>query len=207
MALRQQIVSGFAVLILPLAIVALVALSAISSLGGAVEAVLADNERSLEAVADMDGALERLDSAALLTLLDRDAEASPIANAAQAEFRRALGVAAGNLTIEGEGALVSDLEAVFDDVERASVSLGIAAPDAARGVYADAFVPAFERARARLADLEAANRTAALEAAAAAQTSARSAFWGVALGVALALALGAWAAVRLARQIAPPGVG
>ncbi|MGB3542268.1 MAG: hypothetical protein WBA11_05010, partial [Rubrivirga sp.] len=126
MALRQQIVSGFAVLLLPLAIVALVALSTISSLGGAVDAVLADNERSLEAVADMDGALERLDSAALLTLLDRDAEASRIATAAQAEFRRALEVAAGNLTIEGEGQIVSDLEGAFDEVERASVSLGIA---------------------------------------------------------------------------------
>lgn len=204
MTLRQQIAAGFAVLLLPVAIIALVALSTVSQLGGAVEAVLADNERSLEAVAEMDVALERLDSAALLTLLDRDAEASAIAQPAQAQFREALGIAAGNLTIEGEGGIVSAVEAAFDEVERASVSLGLAAPDSGRVVYADAFVPAFEATRAELADLEDANRQAAGVAAEEAQDAARVAFWGVASGALLALALGAWAAARLSRQIASP---
>ena len=202
MSLRSQIAGGFAVLLVPVAIIALVALSTISRLGGAVEAVLADNERSLEAVAEMDGALERLDSAALLALLGRGAEARQIAVAARPRFRDALAVAAGNLTIDGEGEIVSGVEAAFGDVERASKTLAEAAPDDARRAYARAFVPAFEQTRDRLESLEAANRQAATVAAEQAQASAQAAFWGLVLGVVLALGLGAWAAVRLSRQIA-----
>ena len=202
MTLRQQIAAGFAVLLVPLAIVALVALSTISDLGGAVGAVLADNDRTLEAVGDMDVALERLDSAALLRLLGRDGEAGAIEGPAQAQFRRALAVASGNLTVEGEGEIVAGVEAAFDDVERAAIAVGTAGPDGARDAYASDFVPAFRRARDGLARLGAANRQAAADAAGDARQTARTAFWGVAAGVALALALGAWAASRLSRQIA-----
>ena len=202
MALRQQIASGFAVLLIPLAIVALVALSTISRLGGAVEAVLLDNERSLEAAAEMGAALERLDSAALLRLLGRDAEAQEVAGPAVPRFRDALATAEGNLTIEGEGETVSAVESAFGRVEAASAALARAEPDAARVVYADRFVPAFEETRDRIDRLEDANRQAASTAAADAQSVAQTAFWGVALGAALALAVGTWAAARLSRQIA-----
>ena len=202
MSLRAQIAAGFAVLLVPVAIVALVALSTISRLGGAVEAVLADNERSLQAVAEMDGALERLDSAALLVLLDRGDEASQIADAARAQFHDALAVAAGNLTIDGEGEIVSGVESAFGDVERALARLAETGPDDARTAYAETFVPAFEQTRERLEALEAANRQAAGVAAKQARASAQTAFWGVALGALLALGLGAWAAARLSRQIA-----
>ena len=202
MALRQQIAAGFAVLLVPLAVVALVALSTISALGGAVDAVLADNDRSLEAVAEMDVALERLDSAALLQLLGRDAEAGQITGPAQARFRDALAVAAGNLTIAQEGEIVAGIESAYGDIERAMATVRAAEPDAARAAYASAFVPAFERARSGLERLGEANREAAAVAAQEAHATARSAFWIVAAGVVLALALGAWAAVRLSRQIA-----
>ena len=202
MALRQQIAAGFAVLLVPLAIVALVALSTISDLGGAVGTVLADNDRSLEAVAQMDVALERLDSAALLWLLDRDAEAGQVAGPAQARFRDALATAAGNLTIEGEGEIVDEIERAFDETERSTITISTAGPDAARAAYASGFAPAFERVRGGLERLSEANREAAAVAARDAQATARSAFWGVLGGVVLALALGVWAAARLSRQIA-----
>ncbi len=202
MSLRSQIAGGFAVLLIPLAIIALVALSTISRLGGAVEAVLADNERSLQAVAEMDGALERLDSAALLALLGRGGEARQIADAARPRFRDALAVTAGNVTIDGEGEIVSGIESAFGEVEQASAALDDAETDAARRAYAERFVPAFEQTRGRLQALEEANRQAAAVAADQAKASAQTAFWGLALGVALALGLGAWAAARLSRQIA-----
>ncbi len=202
MGLRQQIAAGFAVLLVPLAIVALIALSTISRLGGVVEAVLEDNERSLAAAAEMTGALERLDSAALLSLLDRDAEAGAIAEPAAGRFRQALAVAEGNLTIDGEGEIVATVGQAFDDVERASATVAGADPDAARAAYASTFVPAFERTRDGLAALETANRQAAGVAASDARSVARTAFWSVALGATLALVLGVWAAARLSRQIA-----
>ena len=207
MALRQQIAAGFAVLLLPLAIVALVALAAISSLGGAVEGVLADNERTLEAVAEMDVALERLDSGALLQLLGRSDEARQTVGPAQERFRAALAVAAGNLTVEREGELVAEVERAFDDVERAAITIGTAEPDAARAVYATGFAPAFGRVREGLAELAQANREQAAASAAGARRTARAAFWGVAAGAVLALGLGVWAAVRLSRQIAQSAAG
>ena len=171
-------------------------------MGGAVDAVLADNERSLEAVAQMDVALERLDSAALLRLLDRDDEADPIDGPARARFREALAVARGNLTIDEEGRIVDAIEAAWADAERAADAVATAEPDAARAAYATGFAPAFGRVRDGLAQLGEANREAAAVAARDARSTAESAFWLVLGGVALALALGAWAAVRLSRQIA-----
>ena len=202
MSLRQQIVSGFAVLIVPLAIVALVSLSTVSRLGGAVEAVLSENQRSLTAASEMDTALERLDSAALSALLGRPDDAEAIAAPALGQFREALAVAEGNLTIEGEGAIVADLGAGFERVGRAWQALSAADGDAARTTYADAFVPAFDDTRDALGRLRVANREAAAVASQDASQTARVAFWSVAIGALFALAIGAWAALRLSRQIA-----
>ena len=211
MSLRQQIVAGFAVLIGPLVLVALVAFAVIGRLGGAVDTVLLENERTLEAVAQMDQALERLDSAALLVLLDRDAEADAIAGRARSRFRSALDVAAGNLTVEGEGQVVDDIGAAFADYERAFDALDTAEPAATRAAYAADVAPAFDRVRDGLERLGAANREAAAAAAREAGSMARTARWAVGLGALLAVVLGAWAAARLSRQIAqsyaPPEPG
>ena len=202
MSLRQQIVAGFAVLLGPLALVALVAFAVIGRLGGAVDTVLLENERTLEAAAEMDQALERLDSAALLVLLDRDSEAEVIAGRARAQFESALGVAAGNLTVEGEGEVVGDIETEFAGYEAAFAALAAAEPADARATYAADVAPAFDRVRDGLERLTAANRAAASEAAREAGSMARTARWAVGLGALLAVALGAWAAARLSRQIA-----
>ena len=202
MSLRQQIVAGFAVLLGPLVLVALVAFAVIGRLGGAVDTVLLENERTLEAVAQMDQALERLDSAALLVLLDRDTEAEVIAGRARSQFRSALDVAAGNLTVEGEGDVVDDIGAAFADYERAFGALGGVGPDEARATYASDVAPAFDRVRDGLERLGTANRTAADAAAREAGSMARTARWAVGLGALLAVVLGAWAAARLSRQIA-----
>lgn len=202
MSLRQQIVAGFAVLLGPLAVVALVAFAVIGRLGGAVDAVLLENERTLEAAAEMDRALERLDSAALLVLLGRDGEAAEIARPARASFRSALGVAAGNLTVADEGQIVGAIEGGFADYERAYDALAAAEPEAARDAYADRLVPAFDRVRDGLERLTTANRAAASAAAREAGSMAQTARWAVGLGALVAVVLGAWAAARLSRQIA-----
>lgn len=202
MSLRFQVASGFAVVAIPVVIVALVAVAAIDRLGGAVGGVLQDNERTLEAAAEMDGALERFDSAALLALLGRDAEASAIAEEAGGRFRSALAVAAGNLTVPGEGDVVRAVDAAFGDLDRAYGEVARGEPEAARAAYADAFVPAFRRTRDRLSDLRTLNREAAQEAARDTQATASTTTWAVVVGALIALALVAWAAARVSRQIA-----
>ena len=49
MSLRTQVASGFAVVAFPVVIVALVAVGAIDRQGGSVDAVLQENDRTLEA--------------------------------------------------------------------------------------------------------------------------------------------------------------
>lgn len=202
MSLRQQIIAGFAVLLVPMAIIALVALSTIDRLGGAVDAVLLENERTLRAASEMDVALERLDSAALLALLGRDEEADTIAETARPRFHAALDIAEGNLTIPGEDALVDAVGTAFADYEQAFDALVASEPDGARTVYASDLVPAFERTRASLTTLREANRDAAQTAGQEAGSMARTALWIVGFGALLAVLLGVWAALKLARQIA-----
>ena len=202
MNLRRQIIAGFAVLLVPVVLIALVAFAVLGRLGGAVDAVLSENERSLQAVAEMDVALERLDSAALFALLGRGDEAATIADAARPRFRRALDIAAGNLTIQGEDNLVAEVERAFAEYEQAFEALVSREADAARTVYAESLVPAFERVRGGLEALRSANREAATTAGEQAGSMARVARWGVGLSALLAVLLGIWAALKLSRQIA-----
>ena len=72
MTLGTQIGTGFAVLAVPVAILALVAFAVLSRLGGAVEAVLLENDRTLAPAETMDVALERLGRAAVRGVADED---------------------------------------------------------------------------------------------------------------------------------------
>jgi CHASE3 domain sensor protein len=203
MTLRRQIIAGFAVVALPVVLLALVAYAVIGSLGGAVETVLQENERSLEAAAEMEGALERMDSAALTLLLGQRDEADAISLAARPRFLDALAVADGNLTIEGEGDVVEGARTAFTGVERAFVAM-LQADDqeTARATYGTAFTQAFTTARARVDELERLNRDTAQASARDARMTARMARWTVLIGALLALVLVAWAAIKLSREIA-----
>jgi CHASE3 domain sensor protein len=214
-ALRTRIASGFAILALPTLVLAVVALAAIDRLGRAVDTVLLENERTLDAAAQMDVALERMDSAALLALLGRDAEAAEIVRTARPAFRDALGAAESNLTVEGEGAVVARVREGFADFDAAYARLSAPSlePDARRAVYATQLVPAFGTVRAGLTELRRINREAAMQAGERAGGFAGTARWLVIAGALVALLLCAWVAVRLSRQIADefggarPGAG
>ena len=76
-------------------------------------------------------------------LLDRDREATAIADGARVQFRGALDVASGNLTVPGEG---GDVGAAFGDLDRAYrvvPGAGLEEREEARAAYASSFVPAF----------------------------------------------------------------
>lgn len=202
MNLRHQIVAGFGVLLVPLFLVALVAFAVIGRLGGAVDAVLAENDRSLRAVQLMDVSLERLDSAALLGLLGRTAEAEGIASVHRARFRDALADAASNVTVEGEGETIEEVRTAFEAYDAAFETVVASGLDAARAAYADDLAPAFDRVRAGLEELRGLNREAALVTAREAGSLARWGMWGVAAASLLALLLTAWAAYKLSGEIA-----
>ena len=182
MTLRNQIAAGFAVLLVPVVLIALVSIAVIQALGGAVDSVLLENERSLEAASEMDVALERIDSAALLLLLGREPEARAIAEAARPRFEAALQTAAGNVTIDGEQRVLDDLRGAYDEYTAAYEAIASASGDDARGAYAERFTPAFASARSRLESLTELNRGAAAASGAEAGEMARMALWVVGLG-------------------------
>ncbi len=200
--LRTRIASGFAIIILPLVVISIVALATIDQLGRSVDTVLVENERSLAAATDMDIALERLDSAALLVLLGRDDEAQNIARQANPAFKRALQIASGNLTIDGEGEVTSALSQSFGEAEAAYERVTSAEPDARREIYAQSFVPAFEQSRSRLAELRTLNREAAQTAGQEAGNAADTARWTVLIGALVALLLCIWVTIKISGEIA-----
>ena len=204
MSLRWQIITGFGILLVPLALVAITAFAVIGRLGGAVDAVLSENDRSLRAVATMDVSLERLDSAALLALLERNDEADEIAGVHRARFRGALADAASNLTIAGEGEAVAAVEAAFERYDDAFEDVVGSDHETARAAYVGALVPAFDDVREGLQTLREMNQAAALVTAKEAGSLARWGLWSVAVASLLAVVLAAWAAVKLSGQIAEP---
>ncbi len=199
--LRTRIASGFAIIILPLVVISIVALATIDRLGRSVDTVLLENERSLAAATDMDIALERLDSAALLLLLGRDGEAQSIAQDATPAFESALESAQGNLTIQGEGQVIDALAQAFEEAQKAYT---LASQDSTqrRIVYAQSFVPAFERTRTRLTQLRTLNRDAAQTAGVEAGNDARTARWTVLVGALVALLLCIWVTIKISGEIA-----
>ncbi len=200
--LRTRIASGFAIIILPLVVISIVALATIDRLGRSVDTVLLENERSLAAATDMDIALERLDSAALLALLGRDEEARTIARQANPALDEALQIASGNLTVDGEGSVTSALARSFSEAQLAFARVTSAEPDDRRQIYAQSFVPAFEQSRDRLTQLRTLNRDAAQTAGQEAGNAADTARWTVLIGALISLLLCIWVTVKISGEIA-----
>lgn len=204
-SLQARIAAGLGVITAALALVALVALSSLARLGGAVDTILRENYRSVIACGEMKEALERQDLAARFGSLGHDDYARPLLEAQRAAFARAQRVEARNVTLPGEGEEVR----AIDDLYRAYVSAvdrALAPPPAQRRaeVYFDELLPRFTRLghalervrRMNQAQMERADRDArALARRGAAIT------WTVG---AVALLLALWLAWRLPVSIARP---
>jgi NtrC-family two-component system sensor histidine kinase KinB len=79
------------------------------TLSRGVDAMLQENDRSVQAANEMILALERMDSGALLHVAGRTAEAANIISEADSSFSRAFLVAEGNITIDTEPAIIDSL--------------------------------------------------------------------------------------------------
>ncbi len=126
-SLRARLTLGLALIAAALLVMSAVALRSLHDLGGAVDRILRENYRSVIACGEMLDALERQDSAAMFAAAGRDDLARPMLRANRDAFARALAVEAGNITLPGEGELVSALRAGYDGYTRA-VDAALAAP-------------------------------------------------------------------------------
>ena len=190
MTLRTQILLGYGLVLLLAAGVVALAVVSIERLGDAEASILSENYRSIEAAETMSGALERQDSAVLLG----DAGVEQF-RANTSRFYDALGVAQGNVTVEGEGAAAADIEQAYAAFTVAAVG---------GSDYEAAVRPRFEAAKAavsRLRDLNEAAMVAASDRAGAEARRAVGRVVGVALGM---LLLGIGLSVALAARVSRP---
>ena len=196
MSLRAKIVLGYGLVFLLAGVVIAWALANLVRLGAASDAILSENYRSIEAAEQMLDALERQDSAVLLTVLGEGAEGVRQFEANQGQFARALGRAEDNVTIPGEAAVIDSIDAAY--TAYAAEFSGLLRDEARGGaagagrLYQDRMVPPFRAAEvavARLRDLNEQTMVAASDRAG--EVGGRAVRSVLAVGaVALALALG-----------------
>ncbi|MCZ7665600.1 MAG: cell wall metabolism sensor histidine kinase WalK [Thermoleophilia bacterium] len=115
MALRKKILLGYGVAFALMAVVFAWAVVNLVALGKASDAILQENYRSILAAENMIDALERQDSAVLITIFsDKDQGAAQFREN-EVAFLQWLARAKDNITIEGEVELVQSIESDYAD--------------------------------------------------------------------------------------------
>lgn len=201
---RKKILLGNGVVLLLLALVLAWAFTNLRRLGSASEAILSENYRSIIAAENMINGLERMDSAVLLHLQDREQGLKQF-RSNQNQVSRWLARAQDNVTIEEEPAVLARIDSTFDAYTTRFDSL-LQDPDVfGPRPYEDAMLPAFKAVRRAAGDLRDLNQQTMVEASDRAEAVARRARWsvgGIGVGaILLGLALSVVLAGRIVRPI------
>lgn len=200
---RTKILLANGTVLLLLGLVLGWALINIQNLGSASEAILSENYRSIIAAENMINGLERMDSAVLLHLQDRDQGLRQF-RTNQNQVSRWLARAQDNITIEGENRVLVRIDSTFDRYTAQFDSL-LQQPDVyGDRPYNDALMPAFQQVRSAAGELRDLNQQTMVEASDRAASVAAWAIWSVGgIGVG-ATVLGLVISVILAGRIVRP---
>lgn len=114
MGLKGKIMSGFFILAIMLFLAGVWSVYELRTIGSAVQRLLDENYRSIQAAKTMIEALEREDSGVLVLLLGHWEEGRAIINRADNVFGNALKVAEGNVTIPGEVSYVREISSRYE---------------------------------------------------------------------------------------------
>jgi signal transduction histidine kinase len=115
MRLKTKILLAQAPMALALILLGVIAVTTIDRLGSASEKILKDNYRSVLAAQRMKEAIERIDSAALFTVLGQLEKAQQQAASNRKIFESELEVQQNNITEPGEQVATADLAAAWQD--------------------------------------------------------------------------------------------
>ncbi|RYE93645.1 MAG: HAMP domain-containing sensor histidine kinase, partial [Myxococcales bacterium] len=202
-SLRARLTLGLGALAGLVLVVSIVALVALTRLGGAVGTILQENYTSVVAATAMHESLERLDDAALLLATGQPALAGPLLDRHRPLFAAALEREAAIVTLPGEGALVERVRGDYAEYVAATDRVARAGRRDAGDYFAE-LLPRSDRVRASVQAIRALNQTAMEAADQRARRVAHDAA-RAALAVAVAAALlAATIALRLSRSIVPP---
>ena len=112
--IRYKLILGFGGLLAVLAVVGLLTMGQIDELGQAIDVILKENYRSVVACQDMKESLERMDSGILYTLSGNAMEGNRLIEEYTTQFRAALEVELGNITLPGEGEKAQRIKTLFN---------------------------------------------------------------------------------------------
>lgn len=200
---RTKILLANGTVLLLLGLVLAWALTNLQNLGSASEAILSENYRSIIAAENMINGLERMDSAVLLHLRNREQGLRQF-RTNQNQVSRWLARAQDNITIEGEDRVLARIDSTFDRYTAQFDSLLQQPTVYGDRPYADAMLPGFQAARSAAGDLRDLNQQTMVEASDRAESVASWAIWSVGgIGVG-AIVLGLVISVVLAGRIVRP---
>lgn len=114
LGIRQKLMLGFGGLLAVVAVVGVLTISQIDALGQAIDVILKENYRSVVACQNMKEALERMDSGILYTLTGNALEGNRLVEEYTSQFRAALDVELGNITLPGEHAKSQRIKTLFN---------------------------------------------------------------------------------------------
>jgi len=210
MSIKGKILAGHGVALLLMGVVLTWAVINLSALGDASNAILQDNYRSILAAESMLDALERQDSAVLLTVTGDPERADSLYQAHAAQFYQWLGRAKDNITIPRETTVIDSLETdyavyiqTYGNFQKAVTREGPV--DAFQTRYRAQLLPLFQELRHATLQLRQVNESTMYAASDRAEQLAGRALWstlgiGVA-GILLGLIGSYWIASRITRPL------
>jgi len=147
LGIRQKLSLGFAGLLLILILIGVQGIVLFTELGESIEVILRENYRSVIASQEMKEALERMDSAALFSLLGHIKEGAEEIERNDKRFERALHVELNNITLPGELEKATAVEALFREYRQtlAQVQDTGRPLERRREVYFGELLPAFQK--------------------------------------------------------------
>lgn len=176
-------------------------------LGGDIDVILRENYRSVLAAQNMKEALERMDSAVLFALGGRDGKARSQLAEYRPVFEKNLAIELGNVTLEGEGELASEMKSLYERYLSLADRCFALGPGEAGGrdeLYFAEILPTFQKIKDRADDILNINQRNMEEMDRRARASAKSAARGMAAAVLGAAVLGTLIALALSRSILAP---
>jgi len=162
MSLRLKLLLGFIIPSVMILVAGIWSSSQMRSLGRRVQAMLDENERSVQYTVKMNEALERLDSGVLLRLHGDGASYQAIYKVSTMDLLRALNDEQENITIPTEKEMVDTLATLIDAYLLALDSSGSAAPGNL-DFYRVSMAPLFKRLKVVISDVRMLNSKAMYE--------------------------------------------
>lgn len=175
--IRQKLMLGFGGLLTVIAIVGALTMIQLDKLGKAIDVILKQNYRSVVACQDMKESLERIDSGVLYTLSGKAAEGNRLINEYTSNFREALGVELGNITLPGELEKARQIKTLFEEYLEVIPLVTSAEPSLQerQTAYFSKMQPLFQKVKSLAQDILDMNQTNMSEANDAARTKADTA--------------------------------